>query len=85
MQLFFWCALEAIFRPPDTRLPQHCQTFAVHIEIHRKRSSRTTGDGSSRCPGPGILPVEAEYWLQDAERMFHLSPHAGLNPVLLFL
>jgi hypothetical protein len=29
--------------------------------------------------------VEAEDPLQDAERVFHLGPHAGLAPVLLFL
>jgi hypothetical protein len=34
---------------------------------------------------PRYLTFEAEDPLQDAERMFHLGPHAGLAPVLLAL
>ena len=71
-----------MFGPSDAVLPEHCQAFAVHVEV----------DQSEVCAQPVMVLrkasvsdlVEAEDPLQDAERVFHLGPHAGLVPVFFF-
>jgi hypothetical protein len=79
----FGCVWRPVFRPPDAVLPEHCQTFAMHIEVYQ----REVRAQPVMVLGQPLISdlVEAEEALQDAERMFHLRPHAGLTPVLLFL
>ncbi len=74
---------EPIFRPPDAVLPEHCQAFAVHVEV-RQGEVRAQPVVVLRDASIAHL-VEAEDALHDAERMLHLGAHARLTPVLLFL
>jgi hypothetical protein len=71
---------ETVFRPPDTLLPEHCQPFAVEVEIHqgevRAQPVVVLGDAAV----PRLL--EAEDTLQDAEHMFDLGSYTGLCRVL---
>jgi len=68
------------FRPPDTLLPEHCQPFAMEVEIHqgevRAQPVVVLGDAAV----PRLL--EAEHTLQDAEHMLDLGSYTGLSRVL---
>jgi hypothetical protein len=74
---------EAVFRPPDTLRREHCQPFAVQIEIHqgevRAQPVMVLGDASI----PHL--VEAEDLLQDAEWMLDLGPYTRLRSGSSFL
>lgn len=74
---------EPISLPPDAVLPEYCQAFAVHVQVHQRevRAQPVV----VLCDAFVSHLVEAEDALQDAERMFHLGAHAGLTPVLLLL
>ena len=70
-----------IYRPPDTPLPEHSQTFAAEVQVHQ----RDVGAQSVVILGDASVThrVEAEDSLQNVEHMFHLGPYAGLPPVQL--
>jgi transglutaminase-like putative cysteine protease len=72
-----------VFRPTDAVLPEHCQSFAMEIEIHQ-REVRAQPVMVLGYASVSHL-VEAEDALQDAEGMLHLRPHTGLAPVPLLL
>ena len=79
----FGCVWRPVFRPRDAVLPEHCQTFAVQVEVDQ-------GEVGAQpvmvlCKAPVSHLVEAEDPLEDAERMFYFGSHAGLTPVLLLL
>ena len=78
-----WIVWKPIFRPPDAVLPEHCQAFAVEIEVHQGEVRAQSVMVLRKAPVSDL--VEAEDTLQDAERMLHLGPHAGLTSVLLLL
>ena len=77
------CISRPVYRPPDALLPEYCQSFAVHIQIHKGEVRAQPVMVFGQAPISDL--VEAEDPFQDTERMLHLRPHAGLTPVLLFL
>src|ERR1022692_4060586 len=80
---WFKAVRRPLFRPPDAVLPEHCQSFAVQVEVHQGEVGAQPVMVFRKTPVSHL--VEAEDPLQDAERMFYIGPHAGLTPVLLLL
>ena len=81
--LLFTSLWRLCFQPPDAVLPEHCQSFAVQVEI---------SEGEVRVESVVVLGqapishlIEPKDALDDAEHMLYLRPDAGLTPVLLFL
>ena len=75
--------LRSVFLTSNAVLPEHCQTFAMHVEVDQGEVGAQSVMVLRKAPVSHL--VEAEDPLQDAERMFHLGPHPGLTPVLLLL
>jgi hypothetical protein len=70
-----------VFLPPGAVLPEHCQAFAVDVEVHqcevRAQPVVVLGDASVSDL------VEAEDALEDAEHMLHWSARSSVPVRLL--
>jgi hypothetical protein len=64
-------------------LREDYQAFAVEVEVHQREADAQPVVILGQAAVAHF--VEAENTFQDAERMFHLGPHARLTPVLCAL
>jgi hypothetical protein len=62
--------LRPVFLASGAVLHEHCQAFAVEVQVRQGEAGATAGGDSWGAPVSHL--VEAEDALQDAERMLHL-------------
>lgn len=75
------CISRPIYRPPDALLPEHCQSFAVHIQIHQGEVGAQPVMVFGHAPISDL--VEAEDPFQNTERMLHPQHALAVDVELL--
>lgn len=70
----------AVFQPPDTLRPEHCQPFAVQVEVDQSKAGAQPVMVLRDSPVSHL--VEAEDAFQYSESMFYFGSHSRLRRVL---